>query len=188
MKLDIEDLDRFFDEHFTRTAFRLETLDRYTVDAERENIARYFAGEPERIRTPWLDQLAADEAAGKRWYGVHIVTSPLSDYLRYEFEWGYACSAKQGQEHFILDTAEVDRPDGLVDEDFWLLDDGHVLKMHYDDEGIFVGAEPAPESDLDHYQRQRDLALERAVPFVEYWAAHPEFWRENWLVSFSETH
>jgi hypothetical protein len=36
----------------------------------------------------------------------------------------------------------------LLDEDFWLLDDGAVLIMRYDDDGRFLGAEPARAAEL----------------------------------------
>jgi hypothetical protein len=34
---------------------------------------------------------------------------------------------------------------------------------------------------LAEHRRYRDAALAAAVPFPEYWAAHPQYWRENWL-------
>lgn len=51
-----EEFGRLF-ETFERTAFRLETLAEYDVDEEREEIARFLAGEdmgPEWGDRPWV--------------------------------------------------------------------------------------------------------------------------------------
>ncbi|MFE7899701.1 DUF6879 family protein [Streptomyces sp. NPDC057424] len=51
-----EEFGRLF-ETFERTAFRLETLDVYDVEEEREEIARFLAGEdmgPEWSDSPWV--------------------------------------------------------------------------------------------------------------------------------------
>jgi hypothetical protein len=181
--MNLAELRAYADRHTTRSAFRLETLDRYTVDSDEGNLERYLAGE----RGPswaeggdWMDHLAQEEASGIRRYRVHVITGPLSGYLRYECEWGYAYTSKAGEEVFILDTAEIPRPDGIVDEDFWLYDDTHVVRMRYDPAGRFLTAEALPESEAPRYRRRRDTALNAAVPFEDYWQRHPEYWRANW--------
>lgn len=178
--LDERQLDQFFADHFQRTAFRLEVRDSYDVEAERVSLARYLAGEPgpDPDRTsPWLDELRADTAAGKRWQWVHVVRGPLSDYLRYEFEWGYAINIHAGADVRILDLAERSPAAALPDQDFWLLDDEAVLIMRYDERGHFLGADPATPGDLPRYRRARDVAWRTAEPFADYWAGHPGYHR-----------
>jgi hypothetical protein len=178
--LDERELDQFFAEHFQRTAFRLEMRDSYDVAAERGQLARYLAGEPgpDPDRTsPWLDELRADTAAGKRWQWVHVVRGPLSPYLRMAFEWGYAANVRAGADVRILDLADLPRPDGLGDEDFWLLDDDAVLIMRYDDQGRYLGAEPADLGELARYRRARVAAWQAAVPLSLYWRKHPQYHR-----------
>lgn len=174
------ELDEFFDQHFTRWAFRLETLTGYDVASDDEDFIRYLAGEAEpdaAAKQPWLDELAADTARGKLWQRVHVLRSPLSDYLRYECEWGYTYNVAAGEDVRILDLTEVEAPAGLVDEEFFLLDDSQVLLMRYSADGEFLGAEST--SAVDRYRAARDAALSVAVPFHDYWVAHPQFWREN---------
>jgi hypothetical protein len=174
------ELDEFFSAHFRRNAFRLEVRDAYAVASDGGDFARYLAGEalPDAARkNAWLDELRADTAAGKRWQWVHVVRSPLSDYLRYAFEWGYAINIGAGADVRVLDLAERPRPRGLLDEDFWLLDDEAVLIMHYDTHDRFVGAEPVPASELPRYRAARAAAWAAARPFAEYWAAHPGYHR-----------
>ena len=178
--LDERELDEFFAAHFHHTAFRLEVRDHYAVASDGGDFARYLAGEdlPDAARkNAWLDELRADAAAGKRWQWVHVVHGPLSDYLRYSFEWGYAINIHAGAEVRVLDLAERPRPVGIPDEEFWLLDGRAVLIMHYDDAGRFLGAEPGNPGEVSRYRRARDVAWESAEPFAEYWARHPEYHR-----------
>lgn len=173
-------LDEFFAANFHRTAFRLEVRDNYAVASDGGDFARYLAGEdlPDAARkNAWLDELRADTAAGKRWQWVHVVRGPLSDYLRYAFEWGYAINIRAGADVCVIDLAEQPRPAGIPDEDFWLLDDEAVLIMHYDDQGRFLGAEPAVQAELPRYRHARDVAWKAAEPFAGYWARHPDFHR-----------
>lgn len=178
--LDERELDRFFARHFHRTAFRLEVRQSYDVAAERGEVARYLAGEPgpdPDRSSPWLDELRADTAAGKHWQWVHVVRGPLSPYLRMAFEWGYSANVRAGADVRVLDLAEHTRPAGLINEDFWLLDDEAVLIMRYDGNGRYLGAEPADPAELPRYRRARDAAWQAAEPLRGYWGTHPQYHR-----------
>jgi hypothetical protein len=178
--LDERALGQFIAGNFHRTAFRLETLDAYAVASDGGDFARYLAGEdaPDPARKEaWLGRLRAERQAGKTRQWVHVVRSPLSDYLRFEMEWGYLPNLGAGAQVRILDLAERARPDGLVDEDFWLLDDEATAIMHYGEAGQFLGAEIA--TDTGRYRKARDAAWGHAVPFADYWAAHPQYHRSR---------
>lgn len=180
--LDLDAVTDFFYTHITRSAFRLELLDTYDVETDGADVARYLAGEPDpnaEAKQPWLDKLAADIAAGTVWSRVHVVRSPLNDYLRYEFEWGYAYNAAAGEQIRILDLAERAAPAGLIDEEFWILDDQHLLLMHYDQAGRFAGGTTPDPANLPQYRAARDAAWAAAEPFEFYWARHPEYHRDN---------
>ncbi|PRH77196.1 hypothetical protein C6N75_21610 [Streptomyces solincola] len=160
-----EDFGRLF-ETFERAAFRLETLAEYDVEEEREEIARFLAGEdmgPEWDDNPWVRSMTDK---GKSVSRVHVLRSPLSDYLRYELA-AYPGNIAAGESIGIIDRSEQSA-DGLPDHDFWLFDDRGVYRMHYTPEGAFVGGELLPEERLAEYQAYRDLALARAVPFGVY--------------------
>ena len=147
----------------------------YEVRTDGSDFDRYLRGEPGpdmARKQPWMDRLAADAARGLRNYRVHVVRSPLSPYLRYECEWGYAYNVTAGEEIRILDLAEHLRPLALIDEDFWLMDDASVVKMHYRD-WRFIGAYVPPTAVLPRYRAARDAAGRQPSPSSEYWAAHP---------------
>lgn len=162
------DFSRVFRE-FRRSAFRLETLQRYTVPGEAERLRAFQqTGRVDRDpeTDPWLRQVREDTAAGKRYYRVHIVAQPLSDYLRFELA-SYAHNVTAGEEINIADR--VAHPDlEQLHEDFWLFDDSTVVAMAYDVEGCWLDAYYAPAAALDDYRRRRDLALAHAVPLAEY--------------------
>ncbi|MGH3824952.1 MAG: DUF6879 family protein [Pseudonocardiaceae bacterium] len=179
--LDEQELGDYIDRRFTRVLFRLETLDLYDVASDRDEYRRYVAGEmkpdPER-KKPWMEVICSEVARGLHTYRVHVVRSPLNDYLRFECEWGYVYNAQAGEHIRILDLAERPRPADLLDEDFWLIDEREVLRMHYSEDGQYVGAEVAPEEMLSRYLACKDAAWSGAVDFADYWKEHPGYWRD----------
>jgi hypothetical protein len=169
-----DDFAGLFDWFATR-AFRLETLDQYAVGYEEEAIRRFLAGKPldPGIIAPWLNRVAAVTAAGRRMERVHVVTEPLSDYLRFEMD-GYRFTVAAGEDVRILPRS-VARKLELPREDFWLFDDGPMARMHYDRHGAFLGAELVEEPDVvPRYCQWRDVALEAATPYAQYVAEHHE--------------
>jgi hypothetical protein len=178
--LSAAELGEFIDSRLTRSVFRLELLDRYEVATDGNDFGRYLRGEPEPTperKQPWLDHLRRERATGIRRHRVHVLSTPLSDYLRYECEWGYAPNTAAGEEVGIIDLSEQPRPEDLPDHDFWLIDDRHIVRMHYDDRGQFLGAEPLDDEQLPRYRQARDTAVTAAEPFGTWWARHPEEWR-----------
>ncbi|GAA3735256.1 hypothetical protein HDA32_003971 [Spinactinospora alkalitolerans] len=165
----------------TRSVFRLETLPVYNPVSEADRLHSYLAGEPcpkEREPSAYMKRVSEQTGRGIDYSRVHVFAGPPTDYLRYEMEWGYLYNARVGDRVFILDTAERRRPDRLVDEDFWLFDDTRVVLMHYADDGEFRHGKLLEDPDLAHYRAQRDLAMAHAVPFNEYWKAHPQYHRD----------
>ncbi|GGV85063.1 hypothetical protein GCM10015535_31270 [Streptomyces gelaticus] len=157
-------------ESFEQSAFRLETLAVYDVEEEAEEVARFLAGEPmgpEWDDNPWVRAMTT---RGKQVPRVHVLTSPLTDYLRYELA-AYPGNITAGETIGIIDRAEQDVSD-LPDHDFWLFDDQDVYRMHYTPVGAFIGAELLPAHRLTEYQGYRDHALAEAVPFADYWEQH----------------
>ncbi|MFT2016092.1 DUF6879 family protein [Streptomyces sp. 796.1] len=164
-----EEFGRLF-EDFERTAFRLETLDAYDVEEEQEEIARFLAGAdmgPEWADNPWVRSMTDK---GKQVARVHVLSSPLTDYLRYELS-AYPGNVTAGESIGVIDRSELVAPE-LPDHDFWLFDDRDVYRMHYTAAGAFIGGELLPPDALAAYQGHRDRALAAAVPFVDYWERH----------------
>ncbi|MFI6626182.1 DUF6879 family protein [Streptomyces sp. NPDC050528] len=148
-------------------AWRLEALPVYRVPQEEEAIRRFLAGEPvtRDATQPWSDRVKAYVAGGRRVGRVHIVTQPLTDYLRFEFEY-YRHNIEAGEAVRILDVTGRPNPlDGV--RDFWMFDRSQIVLMHYERDGTQISREVyegAPEP-FQEYQR---IALAESVPFEEY--------------------
>jgi hypothetical protein len=168
-----EDWQRFFDS-FQRSAWRLELHPVYTMPQEQEAIARFRAGErlPDSHRSGWMDRVAGYAATGRTIGRVHVVRRPLSQYLRFEFEWYYRHHVKAGEDIRILDVTDA-AAGGLPDHDFWMFDDERVVKMLYRADGTQIGRDLIEQPDIGAYRRYREIALANAVPFTQY-APEPE--------------
>lgn len=171
-----EELTRLFDT-FERSVFRLEQLQRYLVPQEAEQLEAFKASRGVTLATaetdPWLARVAADVAAGKTWTRVRIVEHPLTDYTLYELQ-VYQETAVLGEWIGVADRAAGPALEQLR-EDFLIFDDRLIVRMRYDQEGRFLGADLAEDHALDTYRRRRDLALTHAVPLADYSA--PVSWR-----------
>jgi hypothetical protein len=166
-----EDLGQRF-ASFRRTAFRLETLPQYHVDEDDEARAfkRFCDGQP--VPDPvtdraWPTFVRSATAAGKSVQRVRVVRRPLSQYVRFELEWGYPANEAAGEEIRILELG----PDGAMPElpghDFWMFDGLIVVRLEYDDGGRFIRP-VAPSDNASRYGRCRDAVMRRAVPFGQY--------------------
>lgn len=153
-------------EGYRRKVFRMESRPMYAVG---DDYRRWAAGEVDPMsdrKQQWLDVLRADREAGKVRYRVRILSEQLTDYELYSCAWGYQLNTV-GEDIRVLHRGEHPLPDALIERDHWVIDDDLVLVMHYDDDGVFVGAEVAP--DVDPYLAARDKAWATAEPFVDWW-------------------
>jgi hypothetical protein len=158
------DLGKLF-ETFRVSAFRLETLPEYRVPQDAEWLQAFRNGESrpqERDDRPWLTTVRRAIARGAQMQRVRLVETPLTQYQRFQFSWGYPENTDAGEEISILDY----RPDGLLEVDFWLFDDRTAVVLEYDDGGRFLRAVVAET--VEPYRQARDMALKSSVPFREY--------------------
>lgn len=170
MNISPDDFGKLFKE-FQREAFRLETLDDYSKSGGVDAYHAFLAGKPqpeEYKSAGWVTTVRNATEAGRRMYRVHILSRPLSNYLRFELGWGYIRNQAAGEEFFILDTTEQPNPLQGV-PDFWAFDERNVVSMQYGGSGEFLGAELLPESQAQEWLAHRDEAMRRAEPFPEWW-------------------
>jgi hypothetical protein len=158
--------DRFAS--FQREAWRLETLPEYRVPQEEQEIRSFLAGEridPYAYSNEYTDDLKRVRREGKSKGRVHVVTRPLSDYLRYEFMY-YLPHAWAGEEIRILDV--TGRPNPLEGvQDFWMFDRTEVVLMHYQPDGTQISRE-VHEGDPASFIEYQRIAVAESVPFEEY--------------------
>ncbi|WP_431868856.1 DUF6879 family protein [Nocardiopsis eucommiae] len=161
------EFDRFFEE-CRYTAFRLETLQVYDVGYEEEAFRRFLA-DGERISTASHREWTRIVGSGRRFRRVHVVTEPLTDYLRFESVCAYRASVEAGEDVNILPVDEGSWPKDIPRFDYWLFDSERLVRMNYTTDGTMLTPElvTAPE-EVVRANAVRDRALHVATPFPEY--------------------
>jgi hypothetical protein len=157
---------------FQHTAFRLETLQRYNDPGEAEALQRFLDGEPviQTDESGSYGRLVRDaRASGKVMQRVHVVTEPLSDYLRFELA-VYAGSVDAGEDIRILPvTPGVDLD--LPGHDYWLFDSRTLVILRYNTDDQLTTAEVIGDpGSIVRHAYWRDVALTTAIPYATYLA------------------
>lgn len=161
------EFDRFFEE-CRQTAFRLETLQVYDVGYEEEAFRRFLAG-GEVVATESQQEWAHLVSSGRRFRRVHVVTEPLTDYVRFECVWAYRASVEAGEDVRVLPTAEGSWPEGIPRCDFWLFDSEHLVRMNYaPDHTMFLPELLLDPDEIVRANAVHDRALHLATPFTDY--------------------
>ncbi len=157
-------------ENVQESWFRLETLQAYSVEYERDEYEAFKrTGRLEREPGSWQDLIRRHTASGRQLRRVHVVIEPLTDYLRYEMA-AYLQNSQAGEDIRLIPTPQGAWPAGLPrNRDFWLFDDRDIWEMSYDDQGRFLSATLAQSREhLDECRRLRDLALDQSISLADY--------------------
>jgi hypothetical protein len=165
-----DDLGQLF-ASFRHSAFRLETLPAYAVDEETESFRAWKERQPAppwQLDRDWCRLVAEATAAGKRMHRVRVVRRPLSEYVRFELDWGYPQNIEAGEDIRILELGSADElpsvPDPDRGYDFWCFDETTVVRLEYDGAGRFI--RPVDVSDYaSRFIACQDYAMGRAVMF-----------------------
>ena len=171
----LDHLAREFDRLFSRRVFRLETLDAYDAANEREPYAAFRAGKPvsDRWRDGWRKIAGDITASGREMARVHVVSEPLSDYMKFMLLHGYPANVESGEYVGIIGRA---RAASLPDLDFWLFDDDLAGVLVYNAAGAVERVEwhdrTTEPQFLDDCCWDRDAALRLALPLAVYVTAH----------------
>jgi hypothetical protein len=165
---------------FDSYVFRFEALQRYTspdeeaiIEAFRERRPR----PPDPGKEEWASLVRAGRDDGRVFQRVHVVTEPLTDYMRFELTWGYAPNVAAGEDIRIVPVRPGESwPDDLPRHDFWLFDAAQLYATRYHPDGTtWLGVERIRDpDDVLRACRWRETALELGVPWVRYLEDRPE--------------
>jgi hypothetical protein len=172
LSLDNADFGSLF-RNFEVATFRLETLQLYNVDYEREPFQDFLAGK-ERYTHPrqqqWVDGIRANLTAGKTMSRVHVIEEPVSDYVRFEITWPYQDSLRAGEEIRVLPVKRGEWPPGVLDFDYWLFDSVVGYRMYYDPDGSFSSADLiGDKKEVARLEQCRLEAIAGSIPLSDYW-------------------
>lgn len=170
----LEQLAQNFTSLFEHRVFRLETLDYYDAENEREPYARFLAGESvdPAWRRPWQELVRGVRASGRVMQRVQIVTEPLSDYIRFSLLHAKPYNVEAGEDVRILNRAAASTAN-LLRCDYWLFDDDLAAVLLYDDAGRVERVALQNSEDVPVWLGTiRDEALRLSVPLAQYVAEH----------------
>jgi hypothetical protein len=159
-----------------RSAFRLETRDRYALGYERADFERFLAGSPRPPAEvdwwrPWLDQITRLTREGKRIGRVRVLAEPPTDYQRWEM-WAAPWHARAGEDIRYMPRSTAERLGLPLDHDWWLLDDERLIVIRHTDAGSIAGKWLITDpGSIAPYLTWRDLAVRNATPAGEIAAA-----------------
>lgn len=157
-----------------QAVFRLETLPEYREPSEQAWVTAFARGDwwppacPEQDE--WEAMLRAKTAAGVLFQRVHVVTEPLSPYLRFELCWAYPPNAAAGEQIRVADASRG-WPDKVPRFDFWVID-GYRYDISYSANGTLFGV-------TGRGWRKETYpwvlaAIRQSVPLADFLAARPQ--------------
>lgn len=149
---------------FKKSAFRVETLQKYNVNEEQEGFANFLNHGilDNNLNNDWYDIIKKAKNRGASITRVHLIKLPLTDYLRFEIEL-YKLNEKYGEEIFIL----IDNQTEKQINDFWLFDDEFVLDMQYSDDGKFIDWKERKDNINDFINIKNNL-LSQSIPLKDF--------------------
>lgn len=160
------------------SAWRLEVLQHYTGTADEERQRAFHAGEPLPPPGPGklsnLALISRLRQAGRQVGRVHVVSRPLSAYVRYELA-AYAENAEAGEDIRIAEKSLYPEL-GSITQDFAIFDgetpQATVVFFDYDGAGLIRGYQVTDDAEtVERCRRQRELAFARSVPLADFTAA-----------------
>jgi hypothetical protein len=170
----MNDLERLF-ATFKRSAFRLETLDEYHVDAEEErDFQRFVHGVPlpQTANAEWADEVKELTSSGKQIIRVRLLPEQVNPYLRFELEWGYPYSAAAGEDIRFLPRKKATQlvGDNKTLVDFWLFDDAEAVILNYNPDATSVDVELVSAGEyLSKLVATSQLVKEAAMPWATFY-------------------
>jgi len=96
---------------------------------------------------------------------VHVVSHPLTEYVRFELTLQRAYSIPAGEQVRVVDAHR--HADLARGEDFWLLDDRVGVRLIYDDAGQLIRLERMTTGEVDTARSVRDAAWAAGTDLAE---------------------
>ncbi|MER5889560.1 DUF6879 family protein [Streptomyces sp. NPDC001941] len=156
-----------------RSAVHLEMRDSYMRDDPEfirwQEGHRYDPADRASWWRSWLDVVVATTARGVAMRRLRVVSEPLSDYARYEYDITFTNVAAGEQVRWLPRS----RAKGLLLPvlDGWVMDADTVILHHFSGDGQWIGDRMEVVHDAAMAERivaAYDAAWERAIPHEEY--------------------
>lgn len=123
---------------------------------------KFLAGEPDNLEwsNSWLQRVREARVAGRTFARVRVVSVPLTDYSRFGL-WASQFTVAAGED---IRYVARDQAAGLPGHDYWMFDSRIVIKMHFDDQSVYLGGELVEDAaQIVEHNYWRDTAWHQAV-------------------------
>ena len=156
---------------FKKSAKRLELLQEYHIEGDEWTSFQKFVNGETCLSYPeleeWKQQISDWTKQGRTIERVRLLTSPLSDYLKYEILEGYAPCDAFGQKIYFVSEKQLEEVVGKRKlKDFWIFDDKYVFEMDYDKSNNYCGGrlvDGAEEKAIYQKLRKKSQPLEKVL-------------------------
>lgn len=161
-------------QNFTKEAFRLEILPEYKVQEEKKHYEDFLQGKlfsPVEGFLQWCEFLQNCKNSNRKVTRIHVVEDTITPYFKYQLEWGYLQSAKEGENiHLVRRSEHKNYISNLgIERDFWMFDQSVVFFMNYDKNGNFLNFEEIKEKEkIRKCIKIMDGLKEKIIPLSEY--------------------
>jgi Family of unknown function (DUF6879) len=152
---------------FRQSAFRLELLQAYEVEAEKSDYADFLSG---KIPTScpaclveWCQEIEAASTEGRTFQRVRLIDFPITDYTRFEVIFGYRFTVQHGEDIRIIQRQDFESLVAPLSKDFWLFDDNLCVILDYDINGSYRGCWQTENSFNSHFVDYKATLLQRSV-------------------------
>jgi hypothetical protein len=148
---------------FKKSAFRLEGLPHYEVTDEQEQYGRFLkSGDIDpTYNKEWTDTIKAAVERGASMKRLRLISDPLTNYEEFELL-SYKTNSEAGEE-----IRAMDRDDWPWTGDFWFFDTTWIVRMHYDENGAFVGTEITEADEDDKADLEYWMDIYESAPLIQ---------------------
>ncbi|WP_326562111.1 DUF6879 family protein [Micromonospora sp. NBC_01796] len=116
---------------------------------------------------PWLDTVSAMVERGVEVRRARVVSEPLSDYIRYEYDVTFPNVAAGEQVRWLPRRQATEL--ALPGNDFWLFDGDDLVVNHFSGEGEWLGTETVTDpAVIELCASAFEAVWERATPHQDY--------------------
>ena len=157
-------LDDAFDT-FTRDAARIEVLPSFRIEEETAALAAAREGRRPNLEflREWHEYLDEVSDSGRTSRRLRLVSTPLTEYERFEVEWGYASNAAHGEQIRLISRSVA--PDM---KDLWIFDGGTVFEMLYGPDGSYIGSQAVDADKAEGIVTWLAATWPTATPLTDY--------------------
>lgn len=169
--MNVNEIMNFFN-NAKKEWFRLQLLNEYVVEQEKDAFLAYKRGERPRSSKgseSWRKFIEDKTNNGIKYITIHVVDLPISEYMGFGIQTVYEVTKLIGQEVFFVERSKVKSLISGV-KDYWMFDNNTVIYADYDESSHFIEFKnPIYQKDVvTTLVTLKEELLKKAIPLDEF--------------------